>query len=81
MTELKARVAAQLRCLARLDRLGDSHFQSITCRMRKKSSGSFTSLCGGLCICEGLLRLCVSVEVLSLVVVILCLHGNFVSLW
>ena len=38
-------MAACLQCLARLD---DLSFQpSITCKMRKKSSGSFTSLYGG----------------------------------
>ena len=45
---LQAPVAARLHCSARLVRLGDSSFQpSITCEMRKKSSGSFTSLCAG----------------------------------
>ena len=41
-------MAACLQCLARLVRLDDLSFQpSITCKMRKKSSGSFTSLCAG----------------------------------
>ena len=44
----QASVAARLHCSARLVRLGDSSFQpSITCTMRKKSSGSFKSLCAG----------------------------------
>ena len=42
-------MAAPLHCLARLVRLGESSCQpSITCKMRKKSSGSITSLCAGL---------------------------------
>ena len=45
---LQAPVAAGLHCLARL---GDSSFQpSITCKTRKKSSGSFTSLVHFLCL-------------------------------
>ena len=41
-------MVARLQCLARLVRLDDLSFQpSITCKMRKKSSGSFTSLCAG----------------------------------
>ena len=45
---LQAPVVARLHYLARLVRLGDLSFQpSITCKMRKKSSGSFTSLCAG----------------------------------
>ena len=40
-------MVAPLHCLARLVHLGDLSCQpSITCKMRKKSSGSFTSLYG-----------------------------------
>ena len=48
-------MAAPLHCLASLVCLGDSSCQpSITCKMREKSSGSFTSLCAGfVCIYEG----------------------------
>ena len=45
---LQPPVAVRLQCLAHLVRLGDSSFQlSVTCKMRKKSSGSFMPLCAG----------------------------------
>ena len=58
---LQAPVAACLQCLARFVHLGDSSFQlSVTCKMRKKSSGSFTPLCASFVyFCTFLVNLCV----------------------
>ena len=80
-------MAARLHCLAHLVRLGDSSFQpSVTCKMRKKNSGSFTSLCAGFVgilevfgefmeVCVYLLRFCVSLWRF------LCYCGSFVFIY
>uniref|UniRef100_A0A671WRB3 Kiaa0930 n=1 Tax=Sparus aurata TaxID=8175 RepID=A0A671WRB3_SPAAU len=83
----RAPVEARLHCLDRLVRLGDSSFQpSVTCKMRKKSSGSFTSLCAGLvylwkflCICGGFVCICAGFECIC--GGFECICAGFVYLW